>query len=565
MRIKLIPRISFPKIGHADYGAAIASLLILIYAGATFWSVNVGPFDKWQLYHWYFHYGEGYVHRGLAGSLVKLFAGVPSPAQVQSVVPKIQTAMTFINILFLWALLFPRIILKFPPPSRVAMLAFAALLLLSPVWKEFALHIGFMDVYVFFFGLCAAAALVGRRPFWFALFLFVGVLLHRQAILFAAGIGLAALHAAWWLPEFRARRMHWAAAVAAQPMLFLFLSVLHDGDAAEQLLRATGFSEILTQVEHLRESNLSVGFAKPLERISEMSMHSRNALIGVFIFGGPPLLAAATLPIWTRKLRLRFAGDDEKTRQIADYLLPSAAILTLVPLQFVSVDWARHFYQMWMLLAMIFVYYAWFLSPIPQGKRKTRAQKRGGGVRQNARIAAIVFGFCGWMFAGMPYITAHLATPTLFPCARFCVALFTAHAPGTVVAEAITRWQINAILPVSVNPAHHRRSLNFPELLPLRDGRLLASGGGITLANRWFSANPGIISYKAIHKTDAPQRLELLINDRPFQPSVATSGETEWRIGVSSFGQYHSVLRTAPNAGEVELISIHIDTFSPDG
>ena len=62
---------------------------------------------------------------------------------------------------------------------RWLLMAFVAIVLLSPIWKMFATFVGTLDKWIWLFVLLAIAALVFRRPFAFAIFLIISLLVHR--------------------------------------------------------------------------------------------------------------------------------------------------------------------------------------------------------------------------------------------------------------------------------------------------------------------------------------------------------------------------------------------------
>ena len=53
------------------------SVILLVYGIWHILSVNFHEFGGSQMFQYYLHYGEGYVHRGLIGSLVRVFIGTP--------------------------------------------------------------------------------------------------------------------------------------------------------------------------------------------------------------------------------------------------------------------------------------------------------------------------------------------------------------------------------------------------------------------------------------------------------------------------------------------------------
>ena len=190
--------------------------------------------NTWQ--NFYLHYGEGYVNCGncgLVGTLFRLFFGELETAEMSSLVNTLDFWLTAVEICFLWILLVPRIALAkgfFANSALVAHGFCCNRAIVSDMENvcDFCWHLGQMDL-----AFCVAGhsgAGVFRRPFAFAIFLIISLLVHRGGIFYAGILALFVWHAVWRIPAFRQRRKTWIVASIVPLITFFVLWALHNSD-----------------------------------------------------------------------------------------------------------------------------------------------------------------------------------------------------------------------------------------------------------------------------------------------------------------------------------------------
>ena len=391
--------------------------------------------NTWQ--NFYLHYGEGYVNCGLVGTLFRLFFGELETAEMSSLVNTLDFWLTAVEICFLWILLVPRIALAkgFSPIVRWLLMAFVAIVLLSPIWKMFATFVGTLDKWIWLFVLLAIAALVFRRPFAFAIFLIISLLVHRGGIFYAGILALFVWHAVWRIPAFRQRRKTWIVASIVPLITFFVLWALHNSD---RVLLVYAQSKIA----HLYDINrpggpfgisaVGGGIKDMLFITQNWLLYPKGTILGVLFYAGPAL-ATAILFSWScASAGLGFGNLPQPLSRLAalakrtEIRLPMAATMAPLPINLLAYDWSRFLYWCWLGLTLALVYHVWFFRILTVKRKEKKRQRRKTVMPLKLTIVGVAFS--AFVLAGSPLIVAWLTEIAPASCVRWCAV--TNHSLG---------------------------------------------------------------------------------------------------------------------------------------
>lgn len=451
---------------------------MLLYAMFVALSINHHLFAPSQLHNYYSHYGEGYVHRGFIGSLIRLFVGTPTPESIRYIVPRLDVALITANLIILWALLVPRILkLRQATSERAAWFALTAVLLLSPLWKEMMERDGYFDEHVHFLSLLAMLMLIHKRPLMLVIFGSIAILIHRQGIFYTTALGLMAIHLACWHPDYRRQWHLWAGVFIFFPLFFGLSFIINDKAAAMQMFADANIPEITQRLDKLKVENVAAGGRKVAHLMSLYLSAPSYTLLGFAIYALPPLILTLLLPWLATICRLQFTTHSLYVRW-AGFALPLAMSLISLPIVFMSHGWSRHLHTLWMFLGMAMVYYLWFAKPEESAKQRGKKARGHHSSRQTppsifTAVIAVVLTAMAWLYGGMSLVVGSAEAPWLHPCRQYCVAGITSHQIGRDIAWALWRLQANAVVPFAINAGEFSNSFAYPHSLPTRSDNLL--------------------------------------------------------------------------------------------
>ena len=465
--------------------------------------------------------------------------------------------------LFLWALLVPRILTSFLPSARLPLIAFAGLLLLSPMWGELVVRDAYLDEHIHIFALFGMVALLTRRPLLVATCGLIAILIHRQGIFYAGLLAMFALHLILYNKQYRDHWRRWLAVAIFFPTVFIILQLLNDNDSALKILRDSNVDKIIKELDFLQKSNFAVGGYKVSYLYTLMAIKPEFILQSILIYGAPPLLAAMFLPYMAAKLNLSFIGASPMVRYLG-MALPSVATVMSLPLLFLTHGNSRTWHLTWIFLALVFVYYVWFLSPVAFKKQSTKAKKRDSrGGHVFSKLSAIGLLATVWFYGGAPILMANYDRPWIFPCRQFCVPGITSHF-GLSIVQRLWRWQVEGIFPLSINAREHESLFGYPYGdLQTQDGAILIPA---KYSNNIFShiltiPEPSNIHVVVYHNAamSHPLRFNTPELGGDQTPIYADTQKTEWVIPLNGSGLVTADFFASPDIGEFKLISIHIE------
>ena len=350
-------------------------LLPLALLAALDYSPHV---DNAQTMQWFFNYEHGFIQRGLLGHMISLFHDAPNLEIIRPLVVDMEKAVIAISLSIFWALLIPVGIwrLDLSDPNKLALTAFAAVLLLAPIWKVFGHIAGFGDEWTFFFILVALGCFIGRRPVLYAVFVVLSYMNHPQGLLYGLLLSVLVGHAIIRLPAYAQRWRIWGAAAAAPFVVMAILFSIVSLEAvkiifdrySEEFLKATSQAGVDAWLIELAGQSEAV-FLRMMTEMQENPFF----FVKIFIVSSVPVLVCAVLFCWalTRLVKPAASGFVIKTPLPGVvawvvawefYIIAIGASLFSLPMILVGTDMGRFLHLGWLGLAIAAIYLLWFVK-----------------------------------------------------------------------------------------------------------------------------------------------------------------------------------------------------------
>lgn len=507
-------------------GWAILAFSILAMLSADGLSPGVS-----SLHSYFYHYGEGYVHRGLIGHILRFFLGEVSGDVMSNVAVRMYVFTLVADMVMLWFLLVPRISDFASIRLRRVMLGVAAVILLAPIWKASASSEPFMDAYVLCFALLAYFALLKNRPLAFFVFLVLAMLAHRVGIFFGIAMGVLGLHAAWASGVHR-QKWHWYAAVmAAQPVLFAILHFLNDPAVAERILETSGVPLIIREMDEFVVNNISASVQNTEVVWAGMKAHFLHFIVVVCAHFMPPFILACALPILLRG-RLATSPEAVQERRVLQ-ALPPLIVAMPVPIVFFGYDTSRFLEFSWWFLGFATMHYAWFC-----------VRDGGEASREPSRWPPFVLAAAAWLSAGMYPSNSWMGHfGYRFSCSRICIPLVTDNFIMKTVAAKMANFRTAVLYPFELTLEH------FSMFKGVRFHGLKAEDGALPVPKNFkkeihefeVSRHGGELLHVTVrHEASALEPFfvadECYVQRRPEKDSSLT--ETRWVLSLQqSLGQ----------------------------
>lgn len=542
-------------------------VVLLVYAvlcalSGSIWRTNI----IFHIYNWYYHYGEGYINRGLMGTLARLFFGDTGKMEpnelIRWLIPT-ERWLISVEIFLVWLLLVPKIALtkQFSPITRWLLMSFTAVLLLSPIWKYLASFTAAMDKWIYLFILAAIAALIFKRPMIFSIFMVMSILVHRGGVFFTGILILMAWHAAWRLPAFQRQRRTWFFAGLVPLLIFPALALLHDSNRVWSIILKSKAASLLNESPPDGAVGLgaaSGGIADIIYIIDDMLLFPQSALLGFLLFAGPPLFLALLFS-WVSShanLRLGDTSPPSALAQYADSLL--APIMTALPLPiiFFAFDWSRFFYWCWLSLTLAFIYHVWYYqsSQASDTKRNKRSLK----------ITAAAVVFIAGTYAGTPLLIAWIDRPFYNPCKRWCS--ITEHHWGIFITRALHKALIQAPFPLQFNIAERQHRLNSDDSLSQKlsnrgkHSSFYSNDNTLIFSKKFLLYELTRFFVEVTYNGTTPPPLEFQLNAETIPPTKIDNHGIQWSYTIPYQGgnQYYFDIH-ALGGENYELVSLYMN------
>ena len=530
-------------------------LLFIIAIGVLLFALISANFDsprldRYGLFNWFASYECGYINRGLVGTLVKfIFAPAVTVEDLEIFVPAAGRFLLFFNLVLLWALLVPRIVLgRFTPSTKWMLMAFTAVILAAPHWKIYSYSITNLDNWVNACALLSLAALIFKRPVLFAVFIMMGFMINRLMLPFAALLFLLALHAVWRREDFRRRARAWLSAIAACFLLMgLLMIIANDPACSLQRSNLPQDSTVWESLKHIHSLNHMIDYM-----LNKWTLYPYTFLLGLLFFFAPTVLVAA-LFIWgCSRANLQF-GDSEAVPttnhrlsfllSTGERLLPIFGVLATVGMIFVAIDFVRVLLWSWFGLTLIIVYYVW-LATAPAAKqqqqqRKIKQQQQRKIINPLPQSLLTVFMFTiAYGSGGSPFVLSNIDYPQLaiLQCRQWCLRPLSIGNPlGDWYAASLRQVYGISGLPFYASAAQAKKLADLESQairdFILRNGKLIIPQGftGKILTLEFTIPAGARFSYTIRHDSKTTAPLRLTINDYDVAPTAATLEATTWQ------------------------------------
>ena len=526
----------------------IIAIGVLLFAliSANFESPRL---DSYLLFSWFASYECGYINRGLIGTLVKfIYAPAVTVEDLEIFVPVAGRFLFFFNLVLLWVLLAPRIVLgRFTPSTKWMLMAFTAVTLTAPHWKVYSYFVTTLDNWVNACALLSLAALIFKRPVLFAVFIITGFMIHRLMLPFAALLFLLVLHAVWRHEDFRRRARVWLSTIAAC-FLLMGMSMIIANDPVCSLQRSNmpQDSILWESLKYIHSTNYMIDYL-----LNKWTLYPYTFLLGLLFFFAPTVLVAA-LFIWgCSRANLQF-GDGEAV-PIANHrlsfllsagerMLPLFGVLATVGMIFVALDFVRVLFWSWFGLTLIIVYYVW-LATAPAAKqqqqRKVKQQQQRKIINPLPQSLLTVFMFTiAYGFGGSPFVLSNIDYPQLaiLQCRQWCLRPLSIGNPlGDWYAASLRQVYGTSGLPFYASAAQAKKLADLESQairdFILRNGKLIIPQGftGKILTLEFTIPAGARFSYTIRHDSKTTAPLRLTINDYDAAPTAATLEATTWQ------------------------------------
>ena len=536
--------ISFPYRKALSIAVGVA-LLPLALLSSLDYSPHV---DNWQTINWFLSYQHGYVHRGLMGEIVRLFHDSPRIEQVHSLVLTLERGVIIASTLILWALLIPRIWRREPSgQDKLMFTAFAAVLLLAPIWRIFGLIAGFGDEWAFLFALLALASLIAKCPFCYICSIVVAYMFHPQGVLYAILLSMFILHAIMRNPAYARRWRTWTFAMLAPLCIIaaLYASVSPAAIAAELILHKDEFLRIMPESDFMNIYNEFVPADEA--KLSQWPRRWQNILLLAKMFAAlflPTLVYAALFSLaWARRMTqpakapFLLADSPILARLVPyeGYMITMAAAFFATPMILVGGDWDRFFHMSWLGVSLATIYLLWFpeqRNEQPPAGKKQRKKSKPAAKSLLPGIIAAVMAVWAAVFAGAPpvvfgrvYDTCNLCNDTTYFLNKNPIGEWYAQSSYDFIAYG-----------------NHTFSYTGKEIYGIRlvDNLVKPEGGklpvpgksaNLRIFERYIVARGGkLFTVELNYEGGTTPPVQLQVNHHPIPPIHADEGSVIWRF-----------------------------------
>lgn len=535
-------------------------ILPLAFFGGMFFTAHPQQLDFAQYTNWYINYDQGYVHRGLMGSILRFFHGPPDVEIINRVVPSWEFNILLFEIVFFWALLVAPIFLhKFDPPTKRLLLAFAAVILLAPIWRNNTIHVGFMDEWVLLFVLFGfVAAFVVKNPIIYFFSITPAFFVHPQAIFYALLMSMLIIHAVLRNPVYTARWRMWLAVIVLKLSIPLLLYFLH---SPERIVDVIAHSLVDIGASEDMKIGMSKDFANPVgwatnRVLTVWDLWFSALIMSITVFGLPVLalglLFATSLGKWINYPGWRTPYPRRILPSVADFLsrwdahimLAVTPFITL-PMNTVAVDSSRFLYWGWWNIGLVIAYFIWTSGngALPPPPRKTKKKIPSDRLPALTGLTVLLFVWA-YTFLGAPLNVNLQKTPWVFTCQRWCVFPLTNNPLGKGYSDAV----LGVLLHTStqdvrgdgqsllyMKPVIGERGVTADE-----SGALIvpADYQGKIFEERITLSGRNTLVFTLRHESNGPPPVIMQINNQPVQPVRQTADETIWQINIPNMSIY---------------------------
>lgn len=528
------------KYFHYNLGIIVASGVVLYFAmlSATFTITDV---NSMRLSDYYYNYSQGYLHRGLVGSILQFFYGMPSEDLVQSVIPQFNFVFLRIIIVLLGVLLFvPLARLNITHSLRWLLFGYCTLILCAPIWRyeNFYNH---MDPYLYFFAIIGLLCILNRWPIVMVLPLIFGFLIHPLMVMYIALLACIVVHACATDKTYSDFSWHWLSSFGFVFILILVLNLVNDPNRNLILLTQYDYSY------YHDFSWLKLDFLHTFENASnyilgEWRIQTKLMLLSLFLFLIIPLSLFILLGYeLTREPTLvNSMLSNEKTKyRILQWLIAndklfliSAGILCFVPSTIVVVDSHRMYLLGFWSVGLVLAYLLW--SNQEHKNSSNAPQKSCSFIRTLLTAITMILAYT---IGGSPLIDFPEKSPKVYACEINCSPIFTDNMLGNLYTDIIYKLFYNSQFPMiidarSISLRHwkyrdHKIVDGFLIIPPDSSGWILYKLLAVTSEHK--------IRVRIEYASQDIPNLELVIaNKASVEPEIRSRTQTTWTMSFDS-------------------------------
>lgn len=536
----------------------ILAAFILLFSLLSGLFIKGLPVDLAQAPNWFYNYSLGYTHRGIMGTIFQFFHGEPSMQKVQSIIPMWEYYLCVILILAAWCLLVPRILLMpLEQYKKWALLAMAAVLLLSPIWKTSVINVGFMDEWILLMVFISFSMLLLNRPWLYLIGCCLGFLIHPMMLFYALILVMLICHAVYFIPRYQLHYKKWLA-VAILPLLFSsFLHWLHNPQHYITLLSQYNFEhDFMRDFGHNFAfddflQHILFAYSEPNQTYSEQfakwGIFPRNFFLGIIIFAVPSFLFSILFAFCLKSIGISFKSpitikfkNKYPSLVLIDkynlFILLPLASLFILPIHTVANDWSRFFYMAWWGIAIVYSYILWSANVNNTLSTVRTTEKQNKQNKQNKYIVqglTVVFVITAYTLGGAPLNVSHINRPWVFACRQFCIPYLTINPLGQHYSSAIFSILVKNLVPIHATAEQMRNILLHNSKLAAmkyKNNQLMipASYTG-SIVNFSYTGAPRakfIITVKTI--AESIPNLNLSVSGQSAKKIKKTTTQTQW-------------------------------------
>ena len=515
---------------------------------------------------WFFSYEYGYLNRGFMGSLFQLVHGSTTAEKIYKYLPLWDKVFLAVVVAIFWAMLvIPIWKGRFSYQSKWLFMAFVAVVIFSPIWKEVGSQVGQLDEYVLLWVLLAFLFFLGNKPVGFLCCIAPCFAVHPQGFIYALLMLGLVIHAILRSPRHAARWRAWVLVAFLSLCVPVLLGMLHSGERSlafiemnkEELLKMqTPDNYEYSKSDYgsadkskFASSHLSFGFS--IHSII-YSTWSYAVMLGIVGYALPifayVFLFAYALGKTAKANRTSYLSFNHPflARLIAceHYIVMGGLALLVFPTLFLG-DWGRVIYWSWFRVGIVSAYFLWFYShnqatstkreKNPKAKKQKKASK---GKKYVDCLFAGIVGLWAYMFSGAPLVLGNIVDPTIYNCEKcgYFYPYLNSNPLGDLYSESLYRFLVMGNASDFHLDAQNIYVMNvynfasYPFDLENDKLRIPEDFAGEIWGQFIKLPETGNIFVTVTHEGDAPDRLRFAVSNQELEPVSKSEGRIIWHL-----------------------------------
>lgn len=522
---------------------------------------NVEPISSYRLTDYYFNYSQGYINRGLVGSIIYYFYGVPNEAVLQSIIPQFNSYFIRAVLLLFWLLLFIPLVRRNLTPSMCWLLvAFSVFILLAPIWR-FENHYQHLDLYLLFCSLIALICLLKRGSLLMPLPLVLGILIHPLMLLFIVLFVVLIVHACLTKQEYFEKWKQWLVVFGIVFVVYIGTRVADDPNLNIALLKEYGYAWQADLV--WLEKDFLYTFEHNFSYIYGLLRSHTSVMLLFFLFLVVPLVLSLLIAKqWSKSEYSKPLENKIGQLSIIQWLLKydkqlllAAGILWFAPTAIVIHDTYRVFILGYWSLGIVLIYLLWKSPVTTEQPPRTRQYQR--------YFLALFVGLFAYASGGAPLIDFPEHSPRLHQCELNCLSMLTENRLGNFYSHSVYNLFSSQLFPIIIDAKTLQlQNWNYRDY-DIVDNLLIVPHGYIgTIIKKYFTVEEGqTIEVSIDYVSNGVPKIELVTANGFLEtPTLSTPTKTNWILEYVSSGIVHINLLLLQQEG-LAIKEVKIDNF----